>query len=79
MDFQQIEAKTIEILKELCGVDSIFSSDKLQKDLGLDSLGLVSMLLLIEEGFEITLNESDMNPFDLITVSDVCVLLERYV
>lgn len=79
MDFQQIEAKTIEILKELCGVVSIFSSDKLQEDLGLDSLGLVSMLLLIEEGFEITLNESDMNPFDLITVSDICFLLERYV
>ena len=79
MDFQHIEAKTIEILKELCGVESVFSSDKLQEDLGLDSLGLVSMLLLIEEGFGITLDESDMNPFDLITVRDICILLERYV
>ena len=35
-------------------------------------------MLEIEETFEIELDESDMNPFDLNTVEDAVKLTEKY-
>ena len=69
----------IKILQDLSGKQEIHDEDSLQETVGLDSLGLVSMLIELEEAFEIELNESDMNPFDLVTVSDVKSLVERYI
>ena len=40
---------------------------------------LVTMLIEIEEEFNIELNESDMNPYDFITAGDVIAMTERYV
>ena len=37
------------------------------------------LLMMLEENFQITLDESDMNPFDLTTVSNVVNLIEKYV
>lgn len=48
-------------------------------DLGLDSLKMVMLLLTIEDTFEIELDESDMNPFALITVQNVIDLVAKYV
>lgn len=70
--------KVNELLKELSGKEDINNTDNLQNDIGLDSLGLVTMLLMIEDTFNIQLRESDMNPFDLITVADVVALVDRY-
>lgn len=53
-------------------------SDLLQKDLGFDSLGMVGLLLGLEDTFGFELKESDMNPFDLRSVSDVIDLVLRY-
>ena len=71
--------KVIEILKELSGLDEVRLADSLQSDIGLDSLGMVTLLIELETAFEIELKESDMNPFDLKTVSDVVVLARKYV
>lgn len=71
--------KVYEILKELSGVDTIEESDSLLADIGLDSLGLVTLLVELEEAFQIELEESDLNPFDLIYVADVANLIRRYV
>lgn len=70
--------KVVKILMELSGKDIINDTDDLQQNIGLDSLGLVTMLLMIEDVFNIQLKESDMNPFDLNTVLDVIQLVERY-
>ena len=67
-----------EILSELSGVENIYAEQDLQLDLGLDSLQLVTLLIMLEESFQITLNESDMNPFDLINVNNVINLVEKY-
>lgn len=67
-----------EILSELSGVENIYAEQDLQLDLGLDSLQLVTLLIMLEENFQITLNESDMNPFDLINVNNVINLVEKY-
>lgn len=70
--------KIKEILFELCGASDISLQNKLKEDLALDSLQMVTLLLMIEEKFQITLDESDMNPFELITVDDILLLLKKY-
>ena len=39
---------------------------------------MVTLLVELEDTFGITLDESDMNPFDLITAADVILLVEKY-
>ena len=68
-----------EILRELSGVETIDSEDSLSEDLCLDSLNMVVLLMEIEEVFDVELDESDMNPLELISVNDVILLVERYV
>lgn len=70
--------KVVSILSELCEIEEISAENALQKDLGLDSLQMVTLLMMLEEKFEIVLEESDMNPFDLTLVEDVIHLVERY-
>jgi len=74
----EIFDKVKAVLTEICGVESIRPEQELQHDLALDSLQLVTLLMLLEENFQIVLEESDMNPFDLINVYDVINLVEKY-
>ena len=74
----QIFEKISEILCELSGIKDIKPEDDLKEDLALDSLSMVTLLLEIEETFEVQLDESDMNPFDLNTVEDAVKLVEKY-
>lgn len=71
--------KIVTILRELCGGTHFSAEQSLQKDLGLDSMQMVTLLLLVEEAFEILLDEADMNPFDLVLVGDVIALAKKYV
>ena len=73
-----VEEKVIEILKELSGEETIVETDTLKEDIHLDSLGMVTLLVEIEDVFDIRLDESDMNPFDLITVQDAVNLVGKY-
>ena len=74
----QTDERAIELIKGLCNSESIDLDTKLQDDLALDSLMMVSLLIEIEDTFGIRLDESDMNPFDLITVADVIRLIQKY-
>lgn len=74
-----IKEKVKEILFELSGEEVVGLQTELQNDLSLDSLLMVTLLMELEEAFSIELDESDMNPFDLITVQDVVNLAEKYV
>ena len=71
--------KVSEILSELSGMKTIFPEQELKGDLGLDSLQMVTLLMMVEDAFGIVLDESDMNPFDLIRVEQVVDLAEKYV
>lgn len=71
--------KIKEILSELSGMETICLEHELQNDLGLDSLQMVTLLMLLEETFQIVLDESDMNPFDLIYVYHVVDLVKKYI
>ena len=70
--------KVIELIKELSGKEEITITDSLQEDIALDSLSMVTLLIGIEENFQIELDESDMNPFDLNNVEDVIDLVDKY-
>ena len=71
--------KVYVILSELSGTETICLEHELQSNLGLDSLQMVMLLMMLEENFQITLDESDMNPFDLTTVSNVVNLVKKYI
>jgi len=58
--------------------EDVRAEDRLTEDLALDSLNRVLLLVSLEEELGIELDESDMNPFDLITVADVCALVCKY-
>jgi acyl carrier protein len=73
-----IEEKVREILSELSGEETFDNDAMLQKNLALDSLAMVTLLVEIEEKFEIQLDESDMNPFDLNTVQSVIDMVKKY-
>ena len=73
-----VKEKVLSILTELSGSDEISENSSLLTDIHLDSLGMVTLLVELEDTFGITLDESDMNPFDLITAADVILLGEKY-
>ena len=73
-----IEEKVKGILSELSGEKLIKNISSLQEDLSLDSLMMVTMLINIEEVFNIELDEADMNPFDLGTVQNVIDMVAKY-
>ena len=73
-----VKEKVLSILTELSGSDEISENNSLLTDIHLDSLGMVTLLVELEDTFGITLDESDMNPFDLITAADVILLVEKY-
>ena len=76
---KNVKEGVFQILSDLSGVSVNEAQMRLVEDIGLDSLMLVTMLIEIEEEFNIELNESDMNPYDFITAGDVIAMTERYV
>ena len=74
-----IEEKIKGVLCELSGLESVENSFNLQEDIALDSLMMVTMLLEIEDAFNIQLDEADMNPFELTTVKSVIDMVAKYV
>ena len=75
----EIFHKVMAILSELSGKETICLDHELQNDLGLGSLQMVTLLMMLEETFQIILDESNMNPFDLINVSNVVDLVKKYI
>jgi acyl carrier protein len=70
--------KVYEILSSFGCMDVKTDNARLQEDLALDSLAMVTLLIELEDIFHIQLDEADMNPFDLITIGDIVRLIEKY-
>ena len=75
----QLEDKVISLINTLGRFEVREPSNSLEMDLGFDSLGLIILLTMIEETFQIELDESDMNPFELRTVQNVIDLVAKYI
>lgn len=74
----EAQERVFDIIRELSGTENVELNASLQDDISLDSLGMVTLLIMIEDEFKIELDEADMNPFDLVTVSDVVALVKKY-
>ena len=74
----EAQERVFDIIRELSGTENVELDASLQEDISLDSLGMVTLLIMIEDEFKIELDEVDMNPFDLVTVSDVVALVKKY-
>lgn len=66
------------ILQEISGVQDIQPKHTLDGDVGLDSLGMVTLLVELEACIGVELKEEDMDPSALKTVADVIELANRY-
>lgn len=75
----EIKEQVFEIVEELGLIPIRDANVTLTGDLAMDSLRMVMLLITLEDTFEIELDESDMNPFSLITVQDVVDLAMKYV
>ena len=73
-----IKNEVIRIITELSGEKSFSNEATLQGALLLDSLRMVTLLIEIENAFDIELDESDMNPLNLVTVQDVIDMVKTY-
>ena len=75
--------KKIELknkLVELCLKETdikVKPNDNL-KSAGIDSLALVSLIVAIEEAFEISFDDSDLEPKNLNTLNDILKIVEKY-
>ena len=78
MTVEMIKSQVTEILEDICAIEVTDETATLQNDLQMDSLRMVMLLVMIEDTFEIELDESDMNPFVLITVQDIIDLVAKY-
>ena len=66
------------VLAQLCGISEVKETDSLSEDLGLDSLARVTLLVMLEETFQIEFLVSDLDHFALNTVGDIADLLKKY-
>lgn len=73
------QKKVFEIIKELGALEHVNEDMSLTEDVGLDSMGMVMLLVSIEDEFDISLSQSDMDPFALETVGDAIDLAEKYI
>ena len=78
MNIETIKSRVIEIFEDICSEKIVNVSVNIIEDLSMDSLRMVMLLVMIEDVFDLELDESDMNPFALITVQDVIDLVSKY-
>lgn len=74
----ELRQTVIDAIRQICGAEDIRDKSLLKEDLGIDSLGMVTLLVLLEDAFSIEFDESDMDPFDIQTVEDVFELVQKY-
>lgn len=75
-DRSAVEGAIAEVLRKHCGVTrEIRSESRLAEDLGLDSVGLLTMAVEVENSFQTVLGEEPENPPR--TVADVVALVQE--
>ncbi|HHX66432.1 MAG: acyl carrier protein [Miniphocaeibacter sp.] len=67
--------KVVEIIKEEFKVDNINENTIIREDLGTDSIGLLELVMAIEDEFDIEI--SDENLDEIVTVKDIVENIEK--
>ena len=73
MVFEKVREHLVDIL--LCDEDEITPETEFGKDIIVDSVDLVDLMVRLEEDFEITFTDDDA--FNVKTVADVVKLIEE--
>lgn len=71
-----IREKIKELAKEALGAE--LSEEEDLRESGVDSLGLVSLIVAVEEEFGLTFRDDDLQPERLRTLGDLTELTEKY-
>lgn len=67
--------KVKEVIKEEFDVEEVSMDTVLREDLGADSIGLVELVMALEDEFDIEIDDSKLD--EIITVSDVVSYIEN--
>jgi len=68
------------ILKELCqdgNTKSLADDEQLIEEGIIDSMSTLSLLAYLDENFNITLSEEELNPENFATLQSICDLVEQ--
>lgn len=76
MNREEIKEKIIKIAEETIG--AYLQEDEPLMESGVDSLSLVTLVVSIEERFEIAFSDDDLQPENLRTLSSLISLTEKY-
>lgn len=74
-----VKEKVYKVIGELSQEECFDNKSSLRDDLGIDSLGMVTMLIELEDTLGIYFDPYDMDPTELITVNDVITMVKRYI
>ena len=66
-----------KLINEINSNEEITENSDLKLDLGLDSLSLVTLIVRMEETFEIMFDDSDLDPSKITTVGALVKLVEK--
>lgn len=77
MDRSEIEAKLSDILVDELGIDrdSVVMDAKFEEDLEVDSLGVVELLMALEDNFDVKIPDDEAQA--LMTVGDAADIVEK--
>ena len=77
-DRQTIEARVKEILVSHLDVDeNVIKPESILRDLDVDSLDVVEVVMQLEHDFEITITDQQADSMEGWKVSEICDLVER--
>lgn len=66
--------KVSEVIREEFDVENVNMDTVIREDLGADSIGLVELVMALEDEFDIEIDDSKLD--DIITVSDIVSYIE---
>ena len=64
-----------KIMKEQFDIETVRGDMKIREDFGLDSIGILELVLAIEEEFDMKVDDDKMN--NMITIDDVVSYIEK--
>ena len=77
MEREELRGRIEEIAEQTLGAQ--LSEEESLKECGVDRLGLVALVVGIEEGFGFSFCDSDLQPENLQTLADLIELAGKYV
>ena len=79
MNQQTIAKRLVDLIKEIKNFEKVSLMDDLFLDLGFDSLNFLDYLVLVENEYNITINESDLDLDNLNSIDKISKVILKYV